>query len=298
VALRVDPNLSADLLTAIELSDQQQNTAVQQLASGRSVNTPSDNPAATAADILNHTQASENDTFLQNIDSLQGMYQTADSTLSSAVQLMTRAISLGTEAANGTLTASNRQSIANEMQGIMSQMVGLANTTYQGEYLFSGTAVHTTPYALNATAPSGVTYQGNTGTNTTEILNGQSIQLNVPGNQIFSNSAGDIFGALNQMITALQSGTGIDAAVTSVQNAFQELNQQRVFYGNSLNQLSSATSFLNNERVQLSTQENNLVAIDPAKAATNLSEAQVENQAVVAATSKILNTPTLFDYIA
>lgn len=298
MALRVDPNLASDLLSAIERSDQQQNTAVEQLGSGQSVNAPSDNPSATAAVILNHAQSSQDDTFLRDIGSLQGMYQTADSTLSSAVQLMTKAISLGTEAANGTLTASNRQSIANELQGIMGEMVGLANASYQGEYLFSGTAVHTAPYAVNSTAPGGVTYQGNSSMNFVPILNDQSIQANVPGSQIFSNGAGNIFGSLNQMITALQSGIGIEAATTAVQNAFQELNQQRVFYGDALNQLSSATSFLNNDQVQLSQQENLLIGIDPAKAATNLSQAEVQNQAVIAATSKILNTPTLFDYLA
>ena len=297
MALRVDPNLAPDLLNAIEISLQQQNTAIQQLASGRSVNSPSDNPAATAALVLNQTQAGQNDTFQRNINSLQGMYQTADSTLSSAVQLMTKAISLGTEGANGTMTAANRQAIAAEMQGIQSQMVGIANTAYQGEYLFSGTAVHTVPYALNSGSPSGVTYQGNTNTNTLEVLNGQTIQLNVPGSQIFSNAGGDVFGSLQQLITALQTGTGIDAANTAVQNAFQQLSQQRVFYGNSLNRLSSASSFLNSENVQLSQQQNSLIAVDPAKAATDLSQAELQNQAVLAASGKVLNHPNLFSYL-
>ena len=296
MSLRVDPNLAPDLLAAIELSDQQQNTAIQQLASGRAVNSPSDNPAATAAFVASQAQSSQNDTFLQSINGLQGMYQTADSTLSSAVQLMTRAISLGTEGANGTLTASDRQSIANEMQGIINQMVGIANTSYQGEYLFSGTAVHTASYAVNSSGA--VVYQGNTNTNSAQILTNQSLQLNVPGSQIFSNSAGDVFGALSQMVTALQSGTGIDAANTAIQNAFQTLNQQRVFYGNALDQLSSATTFLNNENVQLTQQQDNLVSIDPAKAATDLNQAEVQNQAVLAATYKVLNNPTLFNYIA
>ena len=298
MALRVDPNLAPDLLSAIEISLEQQNTAIQQLASGRSVNAPSDNPAATAALIINQTQAGQNDTFQRNINSLQGMYQTADSTLSAAVQLMTKAISLGTEGANGTMTASNRQAIAAEIQGIQSQMVGIANTPYQGEYLFSGTAVHTPPYVLNSSSPSGVTYQGDTNTNSVEVLNGQSLQLNVPGSQIFSNAGGDVFGSLQQLITALQTGTGIDAANTAVQNAFQQLNQQRVFYGNALNQLSSATSFLNTENVQLTRQQNNLIAVDPAKAATNLSQAELQSEAVLATTNKVLNQPNLFSYLA
>ncbi|MDE3137266.1 MAG: flagellar hook-associated protein FlgL [Acidobacteriota bacterium] len=295
MALRVDPNLAPDLLNAIEVSLSQQNTAIQQLSSGRSVNAPSDNPAATAALILNQTQAGQNDTFQRNIDSLQGMFQTADSTLSSAVELMTKAISLGTEGANGTLTASDRQAIADQLQGIQNEMVGLANTSYQGEYLFSGTAVNIVPYANVA---GFITYQGNTNTNSLEILNGQTMQLNLPGSQIFSNPSGDVFGSLQQLITALQTGTGIDAANTAVQNAFQELNQQRVFYGNGLNQMSSATTFLNRENVQLSQQQNNLIAVDPAKAATNLSQAEMQNQAVLAATGKVLNNPNLFSYLA
>jgi flagellar hook-associated protein 3 FlgL len=296
VALRVDPNLAPDLLNAIEVSLAQQNTAIQQLSTGRSVNAPSDNPSATAALILNQTQAGANDTFQRNINSLQGMFQAADSTLSSAVQLMTKTISLGTEGANGTLTASDQQAIAVEVQGVLNQMVGLANTSYQGEYLFSGTAVNTVPYATNAAGA--ITYQGNTNTNSLEIVNGQTMQLNVPGSQIFSNSGGDILGSLQQLITALQTGTGIDAANTAVQNAFQELNQQRVFYGNGLNQMSSATNFLNSENVQLSQQQNNLIAVDPAKAATDLSQAELQNQAVLAATGKVLNNPTLFSYLA
>jgi len=296
VALRVDPNLAPDLLNAIEVSLAQQNTAIRQLSTGRSVNAPSDNPSATAALILNQTQAGQNDSFQRNINSLQGMFQTADSTLSSAVQLMTKAISLGTEGANGTLTASDRQAIAAQLQGIQNEMVGLANTSYQGEYLFSGTAVNTVPYAPNASGT--ITYQGNTNTNSLEVLNGQSMQLNVPGSQIFSNASGDVFGSVQQLITAMQTGTGIEAANTAVQNAFQQLNQQRVFYGNGLNQMSSATTFLNSENVQLSQQQNNLIAVDPAKAATDLSQAELQNQAVLAASGKVLSNPTLFSFLA
>ncbi len=224
------------------------------------------------------------------------MFQAADSTLSSAVQLMTKVISLGTEGANGTLTASDQQAIAAQLQGIQNEMVGLANTSYQGEYLFSGTAVNTVPYAPNASGT--ITYQGNTNTNSLEVLNGQTMQLNVPGSQIFSNASGDVFGSVQQLITAMQTGTGIEAANTAVQNAFQQLNQQRVFYGNGLNQMSSATTFLNSENVQLSQQQNNLIAVDPAKAATDLSQAELQNQAVLAASGKVLSNPTLFSYLA
>ena len=128
-------------------------------------------------------------------------------------------------------------------------------------------------------------------------MNGQQITTNVPGSQIFLNPAGSIFGALQGLLTALQTGTNIGAASSAIQTAANQLYSQRVFYGNGLQQLDSATLFLNQEKVELSTQENTLVAADLAKVATNLAQAQANSSAVLTATGKILNRNTLFDYL-
>src|SRR5437868_1009390 len=82
------------------------------------------------------------------------------------VTVLTRAISIGTEGANGTLSPGDRQAIAGEVQGLTTQLLGLANTQYQGTYIFSGTAVTTQPFTLNA-ATNTVAYNGNA--NTTSV---------------------------------------------------------------------------------------------------------------------------------
>jgi DNA-binding NtrC family response regulator len=51
------------------------------------------------------------------------------------------------------------------------------------------------------------------------------------------------------------------------------------------------------DKINLSTQENALVGIDPAVAATNFSRAQVADQATLSATAKILSLPTLLDFL-
>jgi flagellar hook-associated protein 3 FlgL len=296
MSIRLNPNIAPDLLAAIQQSEQNMNTATQQLSSGRSVNQLSDNPAAVAALVGNHNQAGQDDQFLQNISALQSRFQVADSTMSSVVTALTRALSLGVEGANGTLSAADQQSVAGEVQGLIAQMQGLANTTFQGTYLFAGTAVTTQPFTVN-TAANTTTYNGNSGVTSVELSNGNSVNANLPGNQLFLNGSGSVFGALQSLNAALLSGTNIPAAVTQIQTALSTVGTQRVFYGNALNQMSQSENFLSQEKINLSTQENSLVGVDPAAAATNLAQAQLADQSVLSATGRILSLPTLLDFL-
>jgi flagellar hook-associated protein 3 FlgL len=296
MSIRLNPDLLPGLLASIQQSTQNETLATQQLSSGRSVNQLSDNPAAAASLVENQDQAGQDAQFLQNLGDLQSKYQVADSTLNDVVQVLTRAVSLGTEGANGTLNASDRQAIAGEVQGLLNQTVSLGNTSYQGAYLFSGTAVNTPPFTLDP-ATNTVTYNGNSGTTSVELSNGDSITGNIPGNQLFQNASGSVTGALQDLYTALTSGTNIPASVTEVQNALNQVDQQRVLYGNNLNQISSSESFLNQDQLNLSQQQNNLVGADLATVATNFSQSQIANQATLNATARILSLPTLLDFL-
>jgi flagellar hook-associated protein 3 FlgL len=296
MAIRLDPNLIPDLLVSIQQSRQNLGTADQQLATGLRVNQLSDDPAAAAAFVGNRSQSSQDDQFLQNVGTLQTRFQTADSTLSNVVTVLTRAISIGTEGANGTLSAADQQAIAGEVQGLISQLTGLANTSSQGAYIFSGTAVGTQPFTLNP-ATNGVTYNGNTSVTSVQLSNGTFVNGNVPGSQLFQNPGGNAFTALQDLNNALTSGNNIGAAVTEVSQALSQVSTQRVFYGNALNQISLSQNFLNQDKLNLSSQENTLVGADLATAASNFAQAQTANQAALQATSRVLSLPTILDYL-
>jgi len=297
MSIRINPDPSTDLLAAIALNRQAQNTALQQLSSGRSVNQLSDNPAAASEDVLNHLQTNQDTQLLQNLSSLTSQGQAIDSTLNSAVQAVTQAISLGVEGANGTLSDADRQAIAQELIGIRDQVLGLANQTYQGNYVFSGTATSTQPFVLDNTQPDGVKYNGNANVNTDQISQGQTVAVNLPGNQIFTNPSGDVLGALNGLITALQNNSGIAAANTNLDKAFTVLTTQRVFYGNALNQFQTAQTFLNGDKTQLAQQENSLVGADLAASITNFEQATTATNAILNATNQILTTLNLLNYL-
>jgi len=297
MSIRVNPNVTPDLLQAIALDRQAQTTALQEISTGQQVNQLSDNPAAAADVVLSHIQSGQDDQFLQNASDLTSQLQTADSALNSVVTAVTQAISLGVEGANGTLNDSNRQAIAQQVSGILNQVLSLANQTYQGSYLFAGTATGTQPFALDSTQPDGVKYDGNNDLNTIEVSQGNAIQINVPGSQIFTNGSGDLFGALNGLITALQTNTNIGTAVTNLQTAFSQLTTQRVFYGNALQQLQSVQTFLNGDKLQVSTQENSLIGVDLAAASTNLAQSTTATNAILSATNQILTTMNLLDFL-
>ena len=69
------------------------------------------------------------------------------------------------------------------------------NQTYEGNYLFAGTATSTQPFVLNGAQPGGVQYNGNTHVNSIDISAGNSININVPGSQIFTNPNGNLIGS-------------------------------------------------------------------------------------------------------
>ncbi|HEV3511078.1 MAG TPA: flagellar hook-associated protein FlgL [Candidatus Sulfotelmatobacter sp.] len=294
--MRINPNPLSDLLSALSQTQQQINSDLRQTASGQSVNQPSDNPAAAAQLARNADQTAEADQFLRSVNSLSGEMQNADSALNSVITTLQRAISLGVEGANGTLNASDRAALAAEVQGIQSELLSLANLSYQGNFVFAGTATQAAPYVLDSTSPSGVRYVGNSGVNQITVGNHLTVAANLPGSQLFSAAGADVFQSIQDLITGLQNGTGIDTAVDAVSSAYQHINAQRVFYGNVMNQLTSQQTFLNNETTQLAQQQNNLGGADLSKVLSDLVNAQTSRQATLEAIGQTQQT-NLFNYI-
>ncbi len=296
MGIRINPDLMSVVLTGLRLDRKQEDQAITELSTGRRVNQPSDDPAAAAGLIVNNSQASAVKSYLSNISSLQATLQVADSTLNSVVTNLSQAISLGVEGANGTMNQSDRDAIAQQVNGIQQQILGYANQSFEGSYLFAGTAVNVKPFVADSSSPSGVSYVGNTGVNNVEIGDGQAVPANLPGSQLFTASGSDVFQALADLSNALQSGSNIPAAEAEVQNAFDYINTQRTFYGTTLSRLNAATSFLNEENLQLSQEENNLVGADMASAASQLIQAETALNATLAAGAKI-SQRSLLDYL-
>ena len=296
MGIRINPNPLSDLLTGLAFDRKQEDQAIQELSTGKKVNQPSDDPAAVAGLIVNNAQTSRVNAYLSNISTLQGSLQESDSTLNSVVTALTQAISVGTEGASSGLNQTDLNALAQEVNGIQQQILEYANQSFEGNYLFAGTAVNTTPFVADSSSPSGVSYQGNSGVNSVRIGDGQTVPANLPGNQLFTASGSDVFQALSDLSSALSSGSNVANAQSEVQTAFNYVNAQRAFYGTTLDRLNTATSFLNQESTQLAQEQNSLVGADMATAASQLTQADVALNAALAAGGNI-SQKTLLDYL-
>jgi len=297
--MRINPTFVPNIIADLQQSQATLNVALQQVATGKSVSVPSDNPEASAEMVQNTIESGEVDQYTQNVTSVLGSVQSADSALGSVVTSLTQAVSYGAEGANGTMSASNQQALAQQVQAILTSVVAQANTSYQGAYLFGGTASTTPPYVASSSSPSGYAYNGNSEVNSVAVGDQLNVQTNLPGNQIFSNSGGDVLGSLSSLASALQSGNSADiaTATNAVSTALNYVSQQRVFYGNAEGQLNSQETYLQQETVNLTSQQTSLVGVDMATAATNLSSAETANNAAMAAAAKVL-PDTLLNYLS
>ena len=206
--MQINPNVTPNILADLQQSQSTLNTALQQVATGLSVSVPSDNPAASAAMVQNTIETGNVDQYTKNISTVLASVESASSVLSNVVTALTQAVSLGTEGANGTNTTSNLQAIAAQVQGVLSTIVSQANTSVAGSYLFGGTG-SSTPYTADPSSPTGYTYNGNTDQTSVAVGDSLSVQVNLPGSQIFSDPSNNVLGALSSLVTALQSGDTI-----------------------------------------------------------------------------------------
>ncbi|QMV17504.1 flagellar hook-associated protein 3 [Granulicella sp. 5B5] len=290
-------SMMPDVQYAIQQSNQALSTALQQVSTGQRVSQLSDDPAASANMVRSLAASANVDQYTSNVTSLQSRLQSADSAISSVVTSLNQAITLGTEGANSTVNASDRSAIATQVQGILSTVVSLANTSYQGSYLFGGSASSSVPFTVDPANANSYIYNGNSTVNQAEVGDTTTVDSNIPGDQLFTTGT-NVLGALSGLVTALQTGTSaqIGAATTAVSSAIDALDVQRAPLSNSISELNSQETYLSQEKITLSSQQTSLTGIDLAEAATNLSQADTAHTAILAAAAQALPT-TLLSYL-
>ncbi len=284
--MRVDPTYVSNLVGSLDLAQANEQQLTAELSSGVSITSLSQNPVASGENVLLLNQIQQDDSFTQSSSLVTGQLQVADSTLGSVVSQLTQAISLATSANNGTMNPSNVQSVGNQISGILNEVESLANTSYQGQFIFGGGQTSTTPFTTSTGgSPNATTYNGDQNVNYLETPNGQKIQLNVPGSEIFLGTGpNSVFGALNSLVADYSSGTvNTTQAVSDAQalsTALGYVSQKRVTVDNSITQVTAASEAVTTDQTQLTTAQTNLMQADVGSVSTQLSLAETQQTAL------------------
>ncbi len=293
-------------LTSLNTIQTQLNTAEQQVSTGLKVNSASDAPDELSPILQLHTDIQQNQNVQNNLNSVQTTVTAAQQALSSSVSLLQNASVIATEATGADQTVTTRATLAQSVEAIQEQMVNNSTTTVNGNFVFSGDQTQTPLYQLDLNAPEGVDLLA-TATNTNLVQGDGTTQFSasLTANQIFDDTdasgnptANNVFAALNGLRTALlnNDSTGITNSISALQTASTFMNNQLAFYGNAQDQVTSSLNNLQNDSVQLQTQLSSLQDVNMTSAITELTQAQTQMQAALAAQARFPQT-TLFDVL-
>jgi flagellar hook-associated protein 3 FlgL len=159
--MRVDPSYITNLVGSLDQAQSNEQQLSSELSSGTSITSLSKDPVGAGQNVLLLNQIQQDDSFTQSSNQVTGQLQVADSALGSVVSELTQAVTLATSANNGTMNASDVKSIGNQISGILDEVQSLANTSYQGQYVFAGGQTSAAPFSTSAASSPGVTkYSG------------------------------------------------------------------------------------------------------------------------------------------
>ncbi|MGS0691427.1 flagellar hook-associated protein FlgL [Shewanella sp. 0m-4] len=175
-------------INSVTQKQSQTSQIIEQLSTGKRVNTAGDDPVASVGIGNLNQQNAVVDQFLKNIDYAKNRLSVSESKLGSAATITSSVREQVLRAVNGTLTDSDRQTVADEIRGSLEELMSIANSKDEsGNYLFSGFNTDSQPFEFDASGS--VVYHGDSGVRDSIVASGATIGANIPGDTAFMNAA-------------------------------------------------------------------------------------------------------------
>jgi flagellar hook-associated protein 3 FlgL len=303
----------------------------QQVDTGLKVITPGDSNVS--AIIEQYRQSLDKiDSYKNRTASVQSFLTFQDDALSQVGDLINRAREIAAQAANSTNSPETRAQMAEEVFQLRDHLMSIANSQYQGKYVWGGAADTVAPYqsftytavggepagALNSYQWDGTT-AGRTTSRHVNIAEGLTLTVDTPGNGIFDTAlegldrlGRSLAGYTTNPASGAPNGTGaaytfptdyaqqtadLNATIDLLDSArTDDIEPERVSLGGKLRRIDTAQSLL--ELAKGSAQEalDTLQNADIAESASNLTQAQTVLQAALTVTGRVLNQ-SIVDYL-
>jgi flagellar hook-associated protein 3 FlgL len=256
--------------------------AQEEVSTGKAINQISDNPYG-AMDALSMTALQSQITqFNSNLSTASDFLSTNENALTQVTNLMNQAYQIAVQGANSTNSASALNALASQITDIQASLVNIGNTqNSSGQYIFAGQQTDTQPFS----ASNGkLSYVGDNGNINVEIAPGDEMTVNTPGSPLFTS----MYNQLETLKTDLSSGdvskisnTDIADLKASMTNVSQ-LNGQ---FGAQVDTINSMTSANTQRSTELTSNISNIVNVNVAQAALQLTQAQTAYQAALETTA-------------
>ena len=277
----------------------------QQIATGRRMLSPSDDPVAAARALEIAQSQSINAQYADNRTQVKGTLALVDGALSGVTDLLQEIRSAVVSADNPTFTDSSRAVLATELTARFQSLLNLANATDgTGNYLFSGFQSDTRPFVETVT---GANYQGDAGQQLVQVDSSRRMAMSNSGQSVFQGGGQDIFQTLKDLIGLLQTPvttpaaqsaltTGLAAGLSDIDLAMTNISTVRASVGTRMQEIESLDNAGSSRDVQYDAALSDIQDLDYTKALTQLS---LQQTALEAAQRSFVKTAglSLFNYL-
>ena len=235
--------------------------AMQQLSSGRRIGSAKDDAAGIAIGESMTAQVRGLNQAIRNVNDGVNLAQTADGALGETANMLQRMRELAVQSASGTYSNTQRGYLQTEFTALASQIDKVASeTTWNGMTVLTGTTGSTTSGTF--------TFQSGQ-------ASGQSISVSITSMALSGM-------AMTAAAVGISSAASASSAIASIDTAIGLVNTQRAIIGAGINQMTYAADNLTNISGNIQASRSTIMDTDYATASTQLSKAQIIQQASTA----------------
>jgi len=275
----------------------------QQIASQKRINKSSDDPIGMGQVLGYRTNLAVTDQYQKNIERGMTRIEFTEVALDFASDLINEAGRLAAEYGGSSHSAATRQSAALQVKDIYDQVMQMANSQFNGNYIFSGDATNTAPFSHLPDFTA--TYNGDDGEFQIMVSDGVEVNLVADGRKIFQNAVNggvNIFDELKNLIDGLEhpdpvaGRAQIEARLNVLQEGRDQMNNRRSEYALSLYRLQATDEYMTDLRSKMEEAMATLEQADITKAVVELQNLELAYETTLATAARIIQ-PSLMDFL-
>ncbi|NOZ87052.1 MAG: flagellar hook-associated protein 3 [Deltaproteobacteria bacterium] len=223
---------------------------------------PSDDPVAAERLVILHATKDKLDQYSRNLERARAFADQTDSSLSQAVDILSKAKELAVSGLNSGLNASELSIKGKEAEQLKKQMITISDSKLGNEYIFSGYKLDAAPFDQSGN------YTGDDGSIELDVGPGTRTAINESGQKVFVD--GHVFDALESLKTALEGADreAVRNALDDIDNALNHVLQVHGRFGARASTLDQVDKDLESRKVELAGHISSLEDADFAEAAT------------------------------
>ncbi len=267
-----------------------------QLASGKKINTPSDDPLAVHGILQYKRVISDTEQYQRNIQHAEGYLATSEAVISETTNNLSRLRELAVSQATGTATPETRLDTSFEVGELFKELISTGNSKFGDRYLFAGYLSDTSPFN------SAGVYGGDNNESALQIGPLTNFTYGTTGNKLFKGvgfAAGvDIYQIVQDFKTALEGDntTGIQTAIGNLDNALNQVDKVTAQIGARINRIDTQKASLDGFLLEAQQLLSNAEDADFTSVTTELALQQTTLEALLASSSRV-NSLNIFNFI-